>query len=129
MMENVPSFMIPPKFAVCTKFLNGLCFNPECKLTHEVIPERMPDCSYFLARCSSLPPSIMLLYRSIGDNCRNVRNFLAGLCTNEVCPYRHVRVNPNASICEGFLRGYCADANEVLAYSLYSSNFLLLFDF
>ncbi|KAJ6920116.1 hypothetical protein NC651_013895 [Populus alba x Populus x berolinensis] len=89
------------KIAVCTKFLNGLCFNPECKLTHKVIPERMPDCSYFLQ----------------------------GLCTNKDCPYRHVRGNPNASICEGFLRGYCADANEVLAYSLYSSNFLLLFDF
>ncbi|KAG6776122.1 hypothetical protein POTOM_019626 [Populus tomentosa] len=72
--------------AICTKFLNGLCFNPECKLTHKVIPERMPDCSYFLQ----------------------------GLCTNKVCPYRHVRVNPNASICEGFLRGYCADANECL---------------
>ncbi|XP_073265443.1 uncharacterized protein [Populus alba] len=74
------------KIAVCTKFLNGLCFNPECKLTHKVIPERMPDCSYFLQ----------------------------GLCTNKVCPYRHVRVNPNASICEGYLRGYCADANECL---------------
>jgi hypothetical protein len=24
------------KIAVCTKFLNGLCFNPECKLTHKV---------------------------------------------------------------------------------------------
>nr|AXY97679.1 Zinc finger C-x8-C-x5-C-x3-H type family protein [Populus tomentosa] len=74
------------KIAVCTKFLNGLCFNPECKLTHKVIPERMPDCSYFLQ----------------------------GLCTNKDCPYRHVRVNPNASICEGFLRGYCADVNECL---------------
>ncbi|XP_061972355.1 uncharacterized protein LOC133694706 isoform X4 [Populus nigra] len=74
------------KIAVCTKFLNGLCFNPECKSTHKVIPERMPDCSYFLQ----------------------------GLCTNKDCPYRHVCVNPNASICKGFLRGYCADANECL---------------
>ncbi|XP_011027445.1 PREDICTED: uncharacterized protein LOC105127746 isoform X4 [Populus euphratica] len=72
------------KIAVCTKFLNGLCFNPDCKLTHKVIPERMPDCSYFLQ----------------------------GLCTNKNCPYRHVHVNPNASTCEGFLRGYCADGNE-----------------
>lgn len=63
----------PSKVAVCTKFLNGLCANENCKLTHkvvllshcyricltetsnclylfltQVIPERMPDCSYFL---------------------------------------------------------------------------------
>uniref|UniRef100_A0A5B7B3P1 C3H1-type domain-containing protein n=2 Tax=Davidia involucrata TaxID=16924 RepID=A0A5B7B3P1_DAVIN len=38
--------------------------------------------------------------------------FLQGLCSNESCPYRHVNVSPNASICEGFLRGYCADGNE-----------------
>ncbi|KAJ7965496.1 Zinc finger, CCCH-type [Quillaja saponaria] len=74
----------PSKIAVCTKFLNGLCFNPSCKLTHKVIPERMPDCSFFLQ----------------------------GLCTNRNCPYRHVNVNPKASTCEGFLRGYCADGNE-----------------
>ena len=39
---------------------------------------------------------------------------MPGLCSNSNCPYRHVNVNPNASICEGFLRGYCADGNEVL---------------
>ncbi|KAK9270172.1 hypothetical protein L1049_025748 [Liquidambar formosana] len=38
----------PSKIAVCTKFLNGLCSNPSCKLTHKVIPERMQDCFYFL---------------------------------------------------------------------------------
>lgn len=26
------------KVAVCTKFLNGLCFNANCKLTHKVYP-------------------------------------------------------------------------------------------
>ncbi|KAG2665874.1 hypothetical protein I3760_15G029300 [Carya illinoinensis] len=72
------------KIAVCTKFLNGLCSNPNCKLTHKVIPERMPDCSFFLQ----------------------------GLCNNRSCPYRHVNVNPKASTCEGFLKGYCADGNE-----------------
>lgn len=39
---------------------------------------------------------------------------VTGLCSNENCPYRHVNVNANASICEGFLKGYCADGNEVL---------------
>ncbi|KAM0033854.1 putative transcription factor C3H family [Helianthus debilis subsp. tardiflorus] len=73
------------KIAVCTKFLNGLCSNPDCKLTHKVIPERMQDCSYFLQ----------------------------GLCSNNHCPYRHVNVNSAASVCEGFLKGYCADGNEV----------------
>nr|XP_011459807.1 PREDICTED: uncharacterized protein LOC101310670 [Fragaria vesca subsp. vesca] len=72
------------KIAVCTKYLNGLCSNPNCKLTHKVIPERMPDCSYYLQ----------------------------GLCTNKNCSYRHVNVNPKASTCEGFLKGYCADGNE-----------------
>ncbi|XAR62852.1 hypothetical protein NMG60_11017751 [Bertholletia excelsa] len=74
----------PSKIVVCTKFLKGSCFDPNCKLTHEVIPDRMQDCSYFLQ----------------------------GLCTNESCPYRHVNVNPSAPICEGFLRGCCADGNE-----------------
>ncbi|WZY98518.1 hypothetical protein YC2023_070847 [Brassica napus] len=75
----------PSKIAVCTKFLNGLCANDNCKLTHKVvIPERMPDCSYFLQ----------------------------GLCNNEACPYRHVHVNPSAAICDGFLKGYCSDGNE-----------------
>lgn len=27
----------PSKIAVCTKFLNGLCSTPNCKLTHEVL--------------------------------------------------------------------------------------------
>ncbi|OAY65723.1 Zinc finger CCCH domain-containing protein 7 [Ananas comosus] len=35
-----------------------------------------------------------------------------GLCTNTSCPYRHVKVHSNASICDGFLRGYCADGDE-----------------
>jgi hypothetical protein len=50
------------KVVICTKFLKGLCSNASCKLTHnffhnffqflqsvmQVLPERMPDCSYFL---------------------------------------------------------------------------------
>ena len=39
-----------------------------------------------------------------------------GLCNSESCLYRHVNVNPNASVCEGFLRGYCADGNEVMFF-------------
>lgn len=52
-------------------------------------------------------------------------NFMAGLCTNRDCPYRHVNVNPKAAICEGFLKGYCADGNEVLTNHVYwSANIL-----
>ena len=50
----------------------------------QVLPERMPDCSYFLR----------------------------GLCTNIACPYRHVKVNLNAPVCEDFLKGYCAYGDE-----------------
>ncbi|KAL3845488.1 hypothetical protein ACJIZ3_002891 [Penstemon smallii] len=72
------------KIVVCSKFLNGSCSDPDCKLTHKVIPERMQDCSYFLK----------------------------GSCCKENCPYRHVIVNPDSSVCESFLRGYCAAGNE-----------------
>ncbi|KAL9245133.1 hypothetical protein vseg_018818 [Gypsophila vaccaria] len=74
------------KISVCTKFLKGLCVDPNCKLTHKVIPDRMPDCSFFLQ----------------------------GSCSNESCPYRHVNVEPTASICESFLRGYCSEGNKCL---------------
>lgn len=47
------------------------------------------------------------------SKCKILIPVLAGLCTNENCPYRHVNVNPKASACEEFLRGYCADGNEV----------------
>ncbi|CAI9115526.1 OLC1v1016443C2 [Oldenlandia corymbosa var. corymbosa] len=83
--KKCPYIHDPSKIAVCTKFLNGCCTDPSCKLTHKVIPERMQDCSYFLQ----------------------------GLCSNGNCPYRHVNVNPKSSVCDGFLRGYCADGDEV----------------
>lgn len=33
--------------------------------------------------------------------------FLLGECTKENCPYRHVKVNEDAAVCEDFLKGYC----------------------
>ncbi|KAJ9564905.1 hypothetical protein OSB04_000871 [Centaurea solstitialis] len=70
------------KISVCTKFLNGSCFNKDCKLTHKLLGSKFST------------------------------YFVAGLCSNEHCPYRHVNVNSAASICEGFLKGYCADGDE-----------------
>lgn len=50
-----------------------------CTLSHEVSQDKMPVCTFFEQ----------------------------GLCTNDNCPYSHVRVNPNADLCPDFLKGYC----------------------
>ena len=49
------------------------------------------------------------------------------MCTNEECPYRHVFVNPKAPICEGFLKGFCLDGDEVtfLPFGFYHVNFYM----
>ena len=52
---------------------------------------------------------------------------LLGLCTNTACPYRHVKVNSNAPVCEDFLKGYCADGDEVFIISLELYRCLLFF--
>lgn len=69
----------------------------------------MPDCSYFLQGALSFSFHVVFVEMRNSDI-----DFLAGLCNNQNCPYRHVNVNPKASTCEGFLRGYCADGNEVM---------------
>ncbi|XP_058743400.1 zinc finger CCCH domain-containing protein 7-like [Vicia villosa] len=55
----------------------------------------------------------------------NCSYFLQGLCSNKSCSYRHVNVNSNASICEGFLKGYCADRNELKINHTISSEILI----
>ena len=37
--------------------------------------------------------------------------FLEGICVKENCPYRHVKVNPEASICPDYLKGYCPNGS------------------
>ena len=75
----------PEKVAVCRKFLNGTCVNLEsCLLSHKVAPEKMPSCKFFLE----------------------------GNCTREPCPYRHVKVNDGAEVCQDFLKGFCARGAE-----------------
>lgn len=32
---------------------------------------------------------------------------LQGLCTTEDCPYAHVKVDPNAPVCQEFVAGHC----------------------
>ncbi|EFN87523.1 Zinc finger CCCH domain-containing protein 3 [Harpegnathos saltator] len=38
--------------------------------------------------------------------------FLDGCCTRDACPYLHVKVSSNTSICIDFLQGYCVKGNE-----------------
>ncbi|CAI5536498.1 unnamed protein product, partial [Closterium sp. Naga37s-1] len=36
------------KVALCVRFIRGMeCDESRCKLTHKIIPERMPDCTFF----------------------------------------------------------------------------------
>lgn len=39
--------------------------------------------------------------------------FLRGVCTRDVCPYRHVSVGCNAKVCLDFARGYCPNGERV----------------
>jgi hypothetical protein len=95
----------------------------------QVLPERMPDCSYFLRGVISLLLyhfvfTFLLQTLSCSHRCSA---FLAGLCSNTTCPYRHVKVNENAPVCEDFLKGYCADGDEV--FMIFARNILKLFNF
>lgn len=70
----------PQKVAVCAKWLQGRCADPQCRLQHQVCPELMPVCTFFLQ----------------------------GLCSSPSCPYLHVNVSPTAPPCKAFLAGYCS---------------------
>lgn len=83
-----------------------------CKFTLlvQIIPERMQDCSYFLKGMRQYI-YVFLWNNYQGSNTLSVS--VAGSCSNESCPYRHVNVDPDSPVCESFVRGYCADGNEV----------------
>lgn len=79
----------------------------------------MPDCSYFLQGDSFHCHYTVVYYPLQLIACLHVcLASLAGLCTKTGCPYRHVKVNSNAPVCEDFLKGYCADGDEVFMISL-----------
>ena len=68
---------------MCPTFLQtGNCPAGEsCDLSHEPTPERVPTCLHFLR----------------------------GRCSNSICRYAHVRVNPSALVCRDFSTlGYCS---------------------
>jgi hypothetical protein len=53
-------------------------------MSHHFDKQRMPACSFFQR----------------------------GVCTNSKCPYLHVRVNPNADVCQKFLDGFCPNGSK-----------------
>jgi len=56
-----------------------------CRLSHNIGPEKMPTCKYFLEGC----------------------------CARDDCPYTHVKVPSKNPICVEFLQGYCPQGDEV----------------
>ncbi|KAI8393823.1 uncharacterized protein BYT42DRAFT_640945 [Radiomyces spectabilis] len=87
---NGPSCLFkhdPARRAICPRFLNKRCKKPagQCKLSHTPTPNIMPHCVHFQR----------------------------GRCSNDDCPYPHVRVSPDAPICRAFAtEGYCPKGLE-----------------
>ncbi|KAL7798557.1 hypothetical protein V8C37DRAFT_368262 [Trichoderma ceciliae] len=72
----------PNKVALCKDFLkDGKCPNGEsCDLSHELTPERVPNCLHFAK----------------------------GQCSRPDCPFTHSKASPSAPVCEAFgFCGYC----------------------
>lgn len=72
--------------SICRKFLNGVCHDSLCLLSHELSNSKLPTC-YF---------------------------YLKGMCTKEGCPYLHVKLNEKAKVCSDFTRGYCEKGDKCL---------------
>jgi len=74
------------------------CKDPRCLLRHDeaAVRSSAPMCSFFEKN---------------------------GMCSREGCPYRHVKVDPNAGICPRFVeKGYCEDPGCVLRHIKVRSN-------
>ncbi|KAH6610496.1 hypothetical protein Trco_000516 [Trichoderma cornu-damae] len=72
----------PDKVALCKDFLkDGKCPNGEsCDLSHELTPERVPNCLHHAK----------------------------GQCSRPDCPFTHSKASPSAPVCEAFgFCGYC----------------------
>ncbi|EFH65392.1 predicted protein [Arabidopsis lyrata subsp. lyrata] len=79
----------PSKIAVCTKFLSGLCANPECKLTHKV--QQLNHCPRGLCNNEPCP------YRHVHvhQNAAICEGFLRGYCSDEnECRKKHTYTCP-----------------------------------
>ncbi|CAZ81827.1 unnamed protein product [Tuber melanosporum] len=77
----------PNKVAICPRFIqaNSCPEGDSCDLSHTPSPHCMPSCVHFLR----------------------------GNCSNDKCPFTHVKVNPAAPICRPFATlGYCDKGAE-----------------
>ncbi|KAM6480953.1 hypothetical protein HDV62DRAFT_88096 [Trichoderma sp. SZMC 28011] len=77
----------PDKVALCKDFLkDGKCPNGEaCDLSHELTPERVPNCLHFAK----------------------------GQCSRPDCPFTHSKASPSAPVCTAFgFCGYCDKGAE-----------------
>ncbi|PFH60191.1 hypothetical protein XA68_11320 [Ophiocordyceps unilateralis] len=77
----------PAKVAVCRELLKeGKCSGGDsCDLSHELSPERVPNCVHFAK----------------------------GHCAKPDCPYTHSKAAPGAAVCEAFgFLGYCEKGSE-----------------
>ncbi|KAL0028308.1 hypothetical protein WJX79_008990 [Trebouxia sp. C0005] len=64
-----------------------------------------------LSKSSKPVQTHCLVFCRTGGRCPNVMPvctfYLQGLCTTEECPYAHVKVDPNAPVCQEFVSGHC----------------------
>lgn len=77
----------PNKVALCKDFMkDGKCPNGEaCDLSHELTPERVPNCLHYAK----------------------------GQCSRPDCPFTHSKASPSAPVCEAFgFCGYCDKGAE-----------------
>ena len=78
---------------ICTTYLGGMpCTNPRCKKRHDVPKEAAtPICSFFQRH---------------------------GQCKKrDTCPFRHIKVNPHATVCPSFsLLGFCEDKECIMKH-------------
>ncbi|WVR09560.1 hypothetical protein IAU60_006629 [Kwoniella sp. DSM 27419] len=74
-----PHIHDPTKVTICPRFLRGTCtLGASCPLSHNPSPHNTPSCLRFQTTSTC-----------------NVPN----------CPYPHIRVSPDAPVCEAFARG------------------------
>ena len=122
----------PTKVRVCARWLQGRCTADPCLLQHQVVPDLMPVCSFFLqvgscsrrgcccscrwpraaACCGQGPSPLRHAVAALPAQPRfhappPLACAVQGCCSNVDCPYLHVRAAPGTAPCAAFRQGYC----------------------
>jgi len=95
LIRHAPNTSTTP---VCPHFLRGVaCTNPRCLKRHDVPKEyTVPICLFFQNK---------------------------GMCLKQDCPFRHVKVNPKATVCPSFaVLGFCEDKNCIMRHVRENTN-------